>query len=99
MVRLECAQEYRAFIVPSPSVSPFAVLFASVDTSPLLQPLLFFFFCTRPNACAHLVGWPRFLSLCGQILAMVDGLMVHQEVETLEAIANAIGIGYEGNNQ
>ncbi|CAM9771128.1 unnamed protein product [Sphacelaria rigidula] len=30
---------------------------------------------------------------------MVDGLMVHQEVETLEAIANAIGIGYEGNNQ
>lgn len=34
-----------------------------------------------------------------QILAMVDGLMVHQEVETLEAIANAIGIGYEGNNQ
>ncbi|CAM9768114.1 unnamed protein product [Pylaiella littoralis] len=34
-----------------------------------------------------------------EILAMVDGLMVHQEVETLEAIANAIGIGYEGNNQ
>ncbi len=34
-----------------------------------------------------------------QILAMVDGLMVHQEVETLEAIANAAGIGYEGNNQ
>lgn len=29
---------------------------------------------------------------------MVDGLMVHQEVETLEAIANMAGIGYEGNN-
>lgn len=37
--------------------------------------------------------------VCVQVLAMVDGLMVHQEVETLEAIANAIGIGYEGNNQ
>lgn len=37
--------------------------------------------------------------VCAQVLAMVDGLMVHQEVETLETIANAIGIGYEGNNQ
>lgn len=40
--------------------------------------------------------------ICGtrleQILAMVDMLMVTQEVETLEAIANAFGIGYEGNN-
>lgn len=60
---------------------------------------IFFYPTKQTNACAHLVGWPRFLSLCGQILAMVDGLMVHQEVETLEAIANAIGIGYEGNNQ
>ena len=40
-----------------------------------------------------------FCRAASQILAMVDGLMVHQEVETLEAIANAIGIGYEGNNQ
>lgn len=42
---------------------------------------------------------PQHFGRIEQILAMVDGLMVHQEVETLEAIANAIGIGYEGNNQ
>lgn len=48
-------------------------------------------------AALHLYFYICFL--CSQILAMVDGLMVHQEVETLEAIANAVGIGYEGNNQ
>lgn len=47
---------------------------------------------------SSIVDWALVFPLA-QVLAMVDGLMVHQEVETLEAIANAIGIGYEGNNQ
>ncbi|CAM9974973.1 unnamed protein product, partial [Choristocarpus tenellus] len=34
-----------------------------------------------------------------EVLAMVDGLMIHQQVEKLEAIAQAIGIGFEGNNK
>ncbi|CAM9659585.1 unnamed protein product [Discosporangium mesarthrocarpum] len=34
-----------------------------------------------------------------EVLAMVDGLMIHQQVEKLEAAAQAFGISYESNNK
>lgn len=48
-----------------------------------------------PARCKLPEGIPKGL----EILAKVSGLKVEQEVEALEAAANAFGIGYEGNNR
>lgn len=59
------------------------------------------FFLRLVGAFLSLLRSPPFLGLrftLTQILAMVDGLAINQEVEALEALANAFGIGYEGNN-